>query len=1405
MADKLELKIPALSVISVVPKFMGKFPEDWHRHLQGISGREYNMVHFTPLQELGQSKSPYSLFDQTQFDKSIFPNGERDVAELIKTMEDSYGLLALTDVVLNHTADNSKWLEEHPEAGYNLETAPWLESALELDNALLDFGDKLAEYGLPTDIQTEDQLQAIMVGIQDHVITKIKLWEYYAVDVQSGTDSIVAAYAAGKSIPPQGGFGSQVGSGVGLVKSMSLYDKASLLKSKGMLNGLRIDGRGSRAIHPEVGAALLTAILGIYDAATHHEAQDVARSLLNEVNLPFYREYDEDVRVIKDQISGRLRYMLLESNGPKLGPITKNNPLFESYFVRLPVNHTTKQHHPKALSLVCNGWIWAADAMKDNAGPDWRPYLRREVIPWSDCVKLRYGKGPEDSPWLWEFMSEYVRIMAKHFAAFRIDNCHSTPLHVAEYFMDMARQVRPNLAIFAELFTGNEETDYVFVKRLKLSALIREAMQCWSAQELSRIVHRNGGRPIGSFERDMSVQAGEILLSNSAVLANGNKTVKSREVIKNINPSEIHALFMDCTHDNEMPAQKRTARDTLPQAALVNMCACATGSVFGYDEIYPCMTEIVHETRVYQSPSSEGEVQLGAGEGGIAGIKKLFNRIHTMMGKDGYDETHIHHDGELITVHRVHPRSRKGYYLIAHTAFPGSGNGNGGLPPVHLIGTRVKQIGAWTLEVDDSEIAREQCYDNPTLLTGLPSRTKNIKGFEIEHTGDDSTITVPEYFPPGSIALFETWIPSAEHSEGLSRFIASSTDQAFGKLDLIDLNFLLYRCEAEERESSGGSDGCYSIPGMGSLVYAGLQGWWSVLEPIVQKNDLGHPMCNHLREGQWAYDHVVGRLIRVSQHEGFSRLQTPATWLRERFDAIRNIPSFLQPHYFAMIIQIAYAASWGRAMSLFSKNVQNGPKFLQSLAMTSVQMQGYVGNGSLWPFKKVPSVSAGLPHFSVDWARCWGRDVFISLRGLFLCTGRFEEARDHIVAFGSVLKHGLIPNLLSSGSLPRYNSRDSPWFFLQSIQDYVNMVPDGISLLKIKVPRRFLPYDDTWFPHDDPRAYSTESTVEDLILEILQQHATGQHFREYNAGSSLDMQMTDAGFNIDIEVDWKTGIIFGGNQHNCGTWMDKMGESTKARNKGVPGTPRDGAAVEITGLVYSALTWVAGLNDAGHFTKSSVTNKNGHISFKDWASSIRSNFEKCYWVPLDPKEDADFNVDAELINRRGIYKDCYKSGKPFEDYQLRPNFAITMTVAPDLFNPERVFTALKLADQHLRGPIGMATLDPSDLNYRPYYHNSDDSDDFATAKGRNYHQGPEWGWPLGFHLRAIIEFGRRTRHDTTQLVNERIEECADRLETSAWRGLPELTQRHGGHCGDSCESQAWSSSCLVDVLFDAGV
>lgn len=317
----------------------------------------------------------------------------------------------------------------------------------------------------------------------------------------------------------------------------------------------------------------------------------------------------------------------------------------------------------------------------------------------------------------------------------------------------------------------------------------------------------------------------------------------------------------------------------------------------------------------------------------------------------------------------------------------------------------------------------------------------------------------------------------------------------------------------------------------------------------------------------------------------FPRLAKAAAWFKERFDLIKStVPSFLRPKYFAIVIVSAYQAASRAVVEQSSDFISSGHSFTQTLALCSVQMYGQVKSASLSPNPAIatPSLAAGLPHFTSGWARCWGRDVFISLRGLFLTTGNFSAAKDHILAFSSTLKHGLIPNLLDSLRAPRYNSRDSPWWMLQNIQDYAQFAPEGLTILNESVKRRF-PADDSFVPWDDPQAYAYSSTIAEVIQEVLQKHASGISFREANAGPNLDMQMRDEGFNIDVYVDWKTGLILGGNEWNCGTWMDKMGESAKAGTKGLPGTPRDGAPVEIIGLLKSTLRWLDQLSKKGKF------------------------------------------------------------------------------------------------------------------------------------------------------------------------------------------------------------------------------
>jgi glycogen debranching enzyme len=95
-------------------------------------------------------------------------------------------------------------------------------------------------------------------------------------------------------------------------------------------------------------------------------------------------------------------------------------------------------------------------------------------------------------------MTAYVTSLASTFSGFRIDNCHSTPLHVGVALLDAARVVNPDLYVCAELFTGSEDTDKHFVSRLGINSLIRELGNGNDPKEMSRVLYRYGiGKPVG--------------------------------------------------------------------------------------------------------------------------------------------------------------------------------------------------------------------------------------------------------------------------------------------------------------------------------------------------------------------------------------------------------------------------------------------------------------------------------------------------------------------------------------------------------------------------------------------------------------------------------------------------------------------------------------------------------------------------------------------------------------------------------------------------------------------------------------------------------------------------------------------------------------------------------------------
>lgn len=74
------------------------------------------------------------------------------------------------------------------------------------------------------------------------------------------------------------------------------------------------------------------------------------------------------------------------------------------------------------------------------------------------------------------------------------------------------------------------------------------------------------------------------------------------------------------------------------------------------------------------------------------------------------------------------------------------------------------------------------------------------------------------------------------------------------------------------------------------------------------------------------------------------------------------------------------------------------------------------------------SLSAGYPHFSSGIFRSWGRDLNLSITGILTHTFP-AAARILLVSSASLIRHGLLPNLMDSGRKPRYNCRDAVWFW----------------------------------------------------------------------------------------------------------------------------------------------------------------------------------------------------------------------------------------------------------------------------------------------------------------------------------------------------------------------------------------
>ena len=203
-----------LACQTYISKLLGPLSE-WKHRLQTAVECGYNMVHLTPIQQLGSSRSAYSISNQLRIDSSYLPssyaNSEKtvtyvnhegdtkglkvdssyvEVRKIVKDMHQNWGLLAMVDVVWNHTSFDTPWLLKHPESGYNLVNSPHLRPAYALDVVLANFSLEIANgkwvnMGISPEITNEGHIHNIRTRLLDTVLPKMRLWEYFSVDIEA--------------------------------------------------------------------------------------------------------------------------------------------------------------------------------------------------------------------------------------------------------------------------------------------------------------------------------------------------------------------------------------------------------------------------------------------------------------------------------------------------------------------------------------------------------------------------------------------------------------------------------------------------------------------------------------------------------------------------------------------------------------------------------------------------------------------------------------------------------------------------------------------------------------------------------------------------------------------------------------------------------------------------------------------------------------------------------------------------------------------------------------------------------------------------------------------------------------------------------------------------------------------
>jgi hypothetical protein len=160
--------------------------------------------------------------------------------------------------------------------------------------------------------------------------------------------------------------------------------------------------------------------------------------------------------------------------------------------------------------------------------------------------------------------------------------------------------------------------------------------------------------------------------------------------------------------------------------------------------------------------------------------------------------------------------------------------------------------------------------DNEDLIVPFPGQVHmsyDITEFSEIIQKDDIDIIKFHRMPPGFVAIIRTC--SDKGAAQKQCFIDLKLDELSGlkqfqDLDLETLNYALYKCDEEEKDSTEGKRGAYQIEGV-PMVYAGIASVKFLIRSLKESQNLGSPLFNNVRDGDWLIDYI---LDRYRDHEG---------------------------------------------------------------------------------------------------------------------------------------------------------------------------------------------------------------------------------------------------------------------------------------------------------------------------------------------------------------------------------------------------------------------------------------------------------------------------------------------------------------------------------------------------------